>query len=43
MMGPKQLQRDLSQKLLPLHGICSPLWVALSGLSREGNGSLAET
>ena len=32
-LGPEQLERGLSSKLLPVHGICSYSWAALSGLS----------
>jgi hypothetical protein len=32
-VGSKQLEQGLSQKLLPVYGICSSIWDALSGLS----------
>jgi hypothetical protein len=32
-VGPEQLEWELSEKLLPVHGICSTRWAALSGLS----------
>jgi hypothetical protein len=32
-MGPEQPEQGLLQKLLPVCGICSSSWVALSGLS----------
>ena len=32
-VGPEQLERWLSQKLLPEFGICSSSWAALSGVS----------
>jgi hypothetical protein len=32
-VGPEQLELGLSQKLLPVCGICSTSWAALSGLS----------
>ena len=38
-VGPKQLEQGLSQKLLPIRGICSSSsssWAALSGLSGRG-------
>jgi hypothetical protein len=36
-VGPKQLQQRRSQKLLPIHGIYSSSWAALSG--HRGRGS----
>ena len=35
-MGLEQLEQGLSQKLLPICGICSSSWAALSGLSGKG-------
>ena len=35
-VGPEQLEQGLSQKLLPVCGICSSSWAALSGLSERG-------
>ena len=35
-VGPK-LEQGLSQKLLPVCGICSSSWAALSGLSGRGS------
>ena len=32
-VGPKQVEQRLSQKLLPVCGICSSNWAALFGLS----------
>ena len=32
-VGSEQLKRRISQKLIPVHGICSSSWAALSGLS----------
>ena len=34
-VGPEQLEWGLSQKLLPVCGICSSSWTALSGLSER--------
>jgi hypothetical protein len=34
-VGPEQLEQGLSQKLLPVCGICSSSWAPLSGLSGE--------
>lgn len=36
-VGLKQLELGLSQKLLPVHGLCSSRWVALSGLCGRGS------
>ena len=36
-VGPEQLEWELSQKLLSVHGICSTSWVALSELSGRGS------
>jgi hypothetical protein len=36
-VGPEQLEQGLSQKLLPVCGICSSSWDALSGFSGRGN------
>jgi hypothetical protein len=36
-VDPKQLELGLSQKLLPVCGICSSCWAALSGLSGRGS------
>ena len=38
-VGPKQLQWEPSQKLLPVRGICSSSSAALSGLSGRGSAS----
>jgi hypothetical protein len=35
-VGPEQLELGLSQKLLPLSGVFSSSWTALSGLHRKG-------
>jgi hypothetical protein len=35
-LGPKKLEWGLSQKLLPVHGMCSSSWAAMSGLSGRG-------
>jgi hypothetical protein len=35
-VSPEQLEWGLSQKLLPLSGICSCGWAALSGFSGRG-------
>ena len=35
-VGPEQLEWGLSQKLLPVCGICSSSWAAFSGLSGRG-------
>ena len=35
--GPEQLDQVLAQSLLPVSGICSTSWAALSGLSERGN------
>jgi hypothetical protein len=40
--GPEQLEQWQSQKLLPVHGICSSSWAALSGLSERGSAFLGE-
>lgn len=32
-VGPEQLELGLFQKMFPVCGICSSIWVALSGLS----------
>ena len=42
-VGPKLLEQGLSQKLLPVPGICFSGWAALSGLSGRGCTSPAET
>ena len=42
-VGPEQVEKGLSKKLLPVYGICSSSWAALSGLNGRGNSSLAET
>ena len=36
-VGPEQLEQGLSQKLLPVCGICSSRWAALSGPSGKGS------
>ena len=36
-VGPEQLEQGISQKLLPVCGICSSSWTALSGLSGRGS------
>ena len=36
-VGPEQLEQGLSQKLLPVCGICSTSWAALSGLRGRGS------
>jgi hypothetical protein len=36
-VGPKQLEQELSPKLLPACGICSSVRVALSSLSGRGS------
>jgi hypothetical protein len=41
-VSPKQLEQEISQKLLTVPEICSSSWVALSGLSGRGLSSLAE-
>lgn len=32
-VGPEQLELGLFQKMFPVCGVCSSVWVALSGLS----------
>jgi hypothetical protein len=41
-VGPKQLEWGLTQKLLPICGICSTTWAALSGLSGKGSSCITE-
>ena len=36
-VGPEQLEWGLSQKLLPVRGICSTSWAALSGTGERGS------
>jgi hypothetical protein len=36
LVGPEDLEWELSQKLLPLRWVCSTIWAALSGLSGRG-------
>ena len=42
-VGPKQLERGLPPKLLPVYGICSSSWAALSASVGEDVPSLAVT
>jgi hypothetical protein len=41
-VGPEQLEQGLSQKLLPVCGICSSSWAALLGLSGRGSARVGD-